>query len=605
MPAPASAETATEASRTTAPPRLPAAASLALPAAPAAADVDDFGYSSWGARYELSLDDEGRALLHVEEHLVADFPDVDQNKGIVRGLATRYQGADLGTTILSVTDAEGAAIPFETDEDDGTLFVLTGTDEYVRGPTDYVISYEMHDVLLTAQDTGGDEFSWDLLPLDSTQAIESFRTEIVLDDDLATRLTGEASCYQGTEGSEQRCEITGPEQGDGTVSFSVASGYRDAGDGVTIAIGFEAGTVQQPAARQPDPVADIGPFAAGATAVGVAVGGWFAVGAHRRRSRRAAGIIVAQYDVPATMPPLLAAELIPGARTPIAAEIIHLAVGGRLRIEDRGDRQPVLHRVEGTAEGDALDEQTLARLFRKGATTVKIPRASESFAERMQKLEKTGAGAAAKRGLTERRRSPLARTLALLSLIPLAVALGLAVWSMIQGRESAAPALLVAIVALIVVLLSMIFAFVRHTVLTKAGAQQHEHLQGVREFIRVAEEDRLRMLQSYSGAERYTRDGVELVHLYERLLPYAILFGMETEWGRVLETRYEADGYEPSWVTGYQTGFMIGYLARFGQTTQSAAHYSAPSTGSSSSFSGAAGGGFSGGGGGGGFSGGR
>lgn len=577
----------------------------AASAVPAAADVDDFDYSSWDARYELSLDDDGRAVLQVQEHVVAEFPETDQNKGIIRGLATRYAGADLATTVLSVTDAEGNPIPYETDEEDDALFVLTGTDDYVHGPTDYVISYEMRDVLLTAEDTGTDEFFWDLLPLDSTQDIGAFRAEILLDAALAARLTGDASCYQGAEGSTTPCEFTGPEQIGEATSFTVQSGHRAAEDGVTIAIGFEADTVTQPAARHPNAATDVGTFAAAGGAVAVAVGGWFAVSAHRRRSRQATGIVVAQYDVPASMPPLLAAALVQGARAPIAAEILHLAVTGQVRIEHRDDEPPVLHRVDGVPPGDDLDARTLGALFPDDEAYFAVPDADETFAGQMQTLEAEGVDAAAERGLTTRTRSTLAGVLALLSLVPTGLAIALAAWSVGQGRASAVPAVLVAIVSVIVSIASIIYAFAKHKTLTPAGAREHEYLQGVREFIRVAEADRIQMLQSFSGAERYTRDGIELIHLYERLLPYAVLFGMESEWARVLESRYAQSETQPDWLQGYQAGFFVGSMAHFGQSTQGAAHYSAPSTTSSSSFSGATGGGFSGGGGGGGFSGGR
>ena len=40
-------------------------------AAPAAADVDDFSYSSWSAQYDVGLDAEGRAVAQVTETLAA------------------------------------------------------------------------------------------------------------------------------------------------------------------------------------------------------------------------------------------------------------------------------------------------------------------------------------------------------------------------------------------------------------------------------------------------------------------------------------------------------------------------------------------------------
>ncbi|MGS0561494.1 DUF2207 domain-containing protein [Microbacterium aurugineum] len=120
-----------------------------------AADVDDFSYASWDADYEVGLDGEGRALMRVTETLVARFPETDQNRGIVRGLPTSYQGASTETRIIAVTDEDGTAVPYETDEEDGLTFVSIGTDDYVQGLTTYVIEYEMRDMVLATSPTGG------------------------------------------------------------------------------------------------------------------------------------------------------------------------------------------------------------------------------------------------------------------------------------------------------------------------------------------------------------------------------------------------------------------------------------------------------------------
>src|SRR5690606_170021 len=122
------------------------------------------------------------ATLHAVETRVAEFPDFDQNRGIVAGFPERYQGASLQTTILSVRDENGDEVPYETEDDDGVLYVLTGDDDFVHGTTTYVIEYEMRDVILAASGTKVDEFYWDLLPLDSTQDIASFHAEVRFDE---------------------------------------------------------------------------------------------------------------------------------------------------------------------------------------------------------------------------------------------------------------------------------------------------------------------------------------------------------------------------------------------------------------------------------------
>ena len=69
------------------------------------------------------------------------------------------------------------------------------------------------------------------------------------------------------------------------------------------------------------------------------------------------------------------------------------------------------------------------------------------------------------------------------------------------------------------------------------------HLEGMREYIRLAEADRLRVLQSPQGAVRTPASpGFERLHVYEQLLPYAILFKLEKEWAEML--RVEAAGID-------------------------------------------------------------
>ncbi len=585
----------------------PGTAPVLTSAAVAEEDVDAFSYASWDARYEIGLDDDGRSRMHVTETLVARFPDFDQNRGIVRGLPTSYEGAWTDTAVLSVTDETGADVPFETENDDGVLYILTGTDDYVQGLNTYVIEYSMRDVILAAEN-GVDEFYWDLLPLDSTQAIESFSADIVVDPTLSAHLTGSARCYSGFSGSSTECPIEEPEFDGDTAVFHVESGERAAGDGVTVAIGFEQGTATQAPARQPNAGTDIGPAVAAVGAVGLSVAGWVAVTATTRRRRTADGIIVAQYDVPDSMPPLLAAAIVPGAKDPIPAEIVHLAVRGTLRIEEGSDvEQPRLRRLPGTRIPDQLDVEALDALF-VGADSegvAVLPSSSESFAGRMAALQQSGKAAAETRGYTTRARSRGAMILQWCAIAIGAVGLALGLSGVISGRISAIPAMVAIGFGVVVVLISSFYTFSKHTVLTVEGARQLEYLKGVEEFIRVAEEDRLRMLQSYSGAERRQDGSANVILVYERLLPYAMLFGMEDEWGRVLEHAYSVERRGPGWIGDPTSPYLRMQLAAFAMTSHQAATYTAPSASSSSSSGGSFGGGFSGGGGGGGFSGGR
>ena len=147
---------------------------------------------------------------------------------------------------------------------------------------------------------------------------------------------------------------------------------------------------------------------------------------------------------------------------------------------------------------------------------------------------------------------------------------------------------------------------------TELGSEVLEHLQGLREYLTIAEADRLKVLQSPQGAQR-TRidpnDPVAVVKLYEKLLPWAIVWGVESDWSRVLGEHYAQTQTEPSnlqFSSGFAglTGFATSVQASSFAQTVTTSSYSG--SGGGSSFSGgSSGGGFSGGGGGGGGGGGR
>lgn len=72
---------------------------------------------------------------------------------------------------------------------------------------------------------------------------------------------------------------------------------------------------------------------------------------------------------------------------------------------------------------------------------------------------------------------------------------------------------------------------------TDKAAPIVDHLWGVRDYIELAEKDRFAMLQSPEGAERSPLGQLDVLKLYERLLPYAVLFGLEKQWAAELDLR--------------------------------------------------------------------
>ncbi|HEV7948883.1 MAG TPA: DUF2207 domain-containing protein, partial [Glaciihabitans sp.] len=81
--------------------------------------VDDFSFESYTADYYLSRADDGTSQLQTVETFVAQFPDFDQNRGILRAIPLDYDGVELSPEVESVVDASGESVPFEEDTDGG------------------------------------------------------------------------------------------------------------------------------------------------------------------------------------------------------------------------------------------------------------------------------------------------------------------------------------------------------------------------------------------------------------------------------------------------------------------------------------------------------
>ena len=160
------------------------------------------------------------------------------------------------------------------------------------------------------------------------------------------------------------------------------------------------------------------------------------------------------------------------------------------------------------------------------------------------------------------------------------------------------------------------------TVLTVAGGMHRHELDGIKEYLALAEEDRLKAAQSPQTADLVSsgrrafgddRPGT-VVNVYEKLLPYAVLFGMENEWAKVIRAQLPAEQVAARAVlfdaitsrSLARASSSVGRLAATPVSTSrgSSSSWSSSSSGWSSS-GGSFGGGFSGGGGGGGGIGGR
>ena len=575
-------------------------ASVAV-ALPAAADVDDFEFSSLDADYTLTRAEDGTSRLRVVETFVAVFPDIDQNRGMRRTIPSSYNGQPLNPSLVSITDENGAERPAETDSDDGVFEMVSRADDFVHGAQTYVFTYDLENVTWTFDD-GGQEFYWDVNGVDWPQAFGRVTATLHVDAALASSLTGRQACYVGGQGSTEQCQIAvAPEDG-GTAVTAAADGVGPY-ETVTIAVGFEPDTFT---------LFDSSYLASGwGWAQSVATVGMLgAVGAafwsRRRWLRDDPGrpTIIAEYTPPRDVDALESAVLLGKTSKAIPAEVLEQAIVGSIRILEGAPKTFGKSKLQvelvdrSRADGDG--RMLLDGLFGPDA----VPGATFEFGKQDTRLS-TVASKILKAADKELDRHGLRRP----------VPAGVRAWPIVAVVLTSALVFLFGVLALdaavmpLVPILLFVLAVgalvvgigvVTHRPLTSAGAEVRDHLAGLKVFIDWAEADRIRMLQSPMGAERRpvdVNDPRQMIHLYEALLPYAVVFGQEKKWADELMVYYDRADIAPGWY--YGAGAFNAATFSSSIASLSTAAMSSSSTSGGSSGGGSAGGGGGGGGGGG------
>ncbi|SDS68498.1 DUF2207 domain-containing protein [Microterricola viridarii] len=262
----------------------------------------------------------------------------------------------------------------------------------------------------------------------------------------------------------------------------------------------------------------------------------------RASQRRRPGRI-AQYAPPPGLGIVTAAVLTRTERRAVAAELVHLAVRGNVRFL-APDAAGSSLRVE-LLDGPALDAQQRALLV----AVFGAPRGQKRGRKRPRRA--IGRDAKLGRAVSGVVDAEIARLKAtggvlldaswpavLIRCLAVA-ALGLYALTLIW-----APSLPVALLggagAVGLAAVAVLAPPPRMRRFSAASFAVRDHLAGLRDYIALAEADRLRFLQSPAGALTRpvdTPEGrLEALVLNERLLPFAVLFGLEREWARQLQT---------------------------------------------------------------------
>lgn len=570
-------------------------------AAPVSTNVNDFSFDSMDVRYTLGRADDGTSTLLVEETFVARFPDYDQNRGMKRSIPDSYLGAPLNPELVSITDGQGNPRESETSSEDGYFTMTSRADDFVQGTQTYVFTYTLENVARFFEDTGVDEFYWDVNGTEWQQDFGRVSVHLVVPPDLADSLVGAQSCYLGYQGSDGTCGIFVDAAADGTATFEGTASPVYAYQTMTISVGFEKGTFTPfDSSYLASPWGWLNAIAG----LGVLAALVFGIVTRVRHLSDEPGrpTIIAEYTPPPRIDALESAVLLGRTTKAIPAEVLEQAVVGSIRIVE-GERKffggvKLKAQLIDPSRADGDGRLLLSGLFPflEPGTEYEFGSTDTRFSAAAQNIIKLANVELVRRGLrhdvpVSRRAWPVLAAIAAGALVFFT-----AMFAFAGAVDPLIPILLIIASGLV---LFIVIGMVSRKPLTAAGAEVRDHLKGLQEFIEWAEADRIRMLQSPAGAERVQinpDDPAQMLKLYEVLLPYAVVFGQEKQWAEHLAVLYGPEN-SPGWYAGSH-GFSAASFSS-GISSLSASSASSSSTSGGSSGGGSSGGGGGGGGGGG------
>ena len=593
---------------------------------PVFAGVNDFRFSSFDADYYLYKDDEGVSRLKVVESVTAVFPDFEQNKGICRQIPFTNQNGNnltlpsLTRSNLKLTRNGEPENIYSIDKEGDYYNVCTGTEEYVLGAQTYTFEYEF--IKVVTQFEEHQELYWDTNGNGATQSFDKVTARVHFDD--PTVYNNKNWCYVGRYGSNDQTRCTATELGD-VVQFEASD--LAAFEGLTFDVELRDGsfTVPEPPLNYT--------YVKMIIVLGVICGAWLIWRFVKFFSTRdKARFYNDLFEKPEYQPhkdfslPEMT-EIYFGKKKDVkVAMLLELVVNKKIEFQKgEGKKWKILIKDLNGVEREYLD---LLSILNGGSrpevgdeVEIKRRTATSRMISLKDSMEAITLANLKKDELVEKnyafgssRKSGISNVIALLMIF---VPVAMMAWFMLMGvldeafnlsagyngvmvfEDDFIPTSFWMIISTVVITILLSVSTQKYATHTKKGLEAVRYMDGLKTYISMAEADRLQMLQSVKGADT---SATGIVKLFEKLLPYAAVFGLEKSWMEEMKQYCELQEIEqPDYL---MNGFTVSELSRglssASSYATSASTMSSSGGSSSSGFSGGGGGGFSGGGGGGG-----
>ncbi|MFH1711972.1 MAG: DUF2207 domain-containing protein [Patescibacteria group bacterium] len=548
--------------------------------------AQDVGMSIDSFHADLTVNEDG--TLDVVETIAVTFK--EERHGIIRDIPIQYrsdENNDVRFTVelASVTDDRGNSIPYVASDDYTDLSIRIGdADIVVFGPVTYIITYKAYGTFFFFDDH--DELYWNVTGTELDADISSSSATVKLP--TGAEATG-LSCYTGIFGlTESDCEISESAQ---LIDFSAEGN-------LTVAVGFT-----------PDVITQIEPEYVDYTATDpyesyyddwresferqrriatwiyrllplVVLAGLLILRKRKGNKGKIRRPIIAIYEPPEDLKPMEVSALLHGkiSGRDFASAIVDLAVRGYIKITEnkpKGWRYKTTYEVEKVKEADdklnEWEKDLFGAMFYSTEKTITSDRLRTRLGYARNRIASKIIRDLITKEYFHKRPSLVRETFGLLGF--LFGFFGAIPMIYLAGEYSRS--------------LMPIYSFVFSTALffivpiglvprSKKGVAVMDEILGFKLFLKKA--------------ERYRIKWQEQENIFERYLPFAMVFGVADKWSHVFQVWLQETGHtykNPAWYSGKGISTLNAEVlaSHLGSFSASAASSIGSSSGSSSSGS--------------------
>lgn len=532
-----------------------------------------------GFKSQITL--EQNTDIKVEEEITYFFS--YPKHGIYRDIPTRYSvQLALARPITVKLDElyyyqkSNPSLRFETYEksfENGyTRFKIGEVNTLIEGEYVYVIKYTLKNAVNYFKDH--DELYLNITGNYWDVPIQNLSTIITVPGKIIDEI-----CYTGISGSTQsNCEFNDLSE---TQTYIKSADDLGVGEGLTVALSMPKGTLKD--VRAAKTVAFILSNIGILLPIPTLIMGLTLI---KKTKKSKKFTVIPHYEPPKNMFPLLAGAIYVKALTPkhITAQIVQMAIDGYIKIRQEGKRSYVLEKQQPEKDISQNNVKKLYDGLFKSKDEVNTSSISSDFYITVSSLKKNIDTFLYEEKYLSKSSRRLQNSLAIIAFICFNIIFALAN----DLASIAATGWTIGVFASSILLIILcLMVELRDTL----GKEMLSELNGLKMYINTAEKHRI----------EFHNDPKKYLGVFEKLLPYAIIFGLEKKWAKEFEDLYKEP---PSWYAGDISTFNTLVLANSissvsrGIQTSSTPPISHSSSGGSGFSGGSSGGGFGGGGGG-------